>query len=98
MTTSKGYRNRSRKLLAKTPRTRGVPPPAVMLRPFSVGDKVVVDLEPSIHKGMPHRRFQGRVGTVVEKRGRAYVVRVPMPKKDGLITARPIHLKPFAGG
>ncbi|MEM3857756.1 MAG: 50S ribosomal protein L21e [Thermoprotei archaeon] len=98
MTTSKGYRNRSRKLLTKSPRTRGMPSPSAMLREFSEGDKVVVDIEPSVHKGMPHRRFQGRVGTVIEKRGRGYVVSVPTENANGIITVRPIHLKPFTGG
>jgi large subunit ribosomal protein L21e len=96
MTRSKGLKNRSRALLKKSPRKRGVPPPSIMLREFSIGDKVVIDLEPSVHKGMPHRRFQGKVGVIAEKRGRAYVVEVNMKPENKVVIARPAHLRPFS--
>lgn len=95
MTRNKGYRNRSRSLLSKSPRERGLPPPSAFIKEFQVGSKVVIDIEPSFHKGMPHRRFQGKVGIVLEKRGRAYVVKVPMKPADRVIVVRPVHLKPF---
>jgi large subunit ribosomal protein L21e len=31
---------------------------------YSVGDKVVVIIDPREHKTTPHRRFQGRVGYI----------------------------------
>jgi large subunit ribosomal protein L21e len=96
MTRSKGLKNRSRALLKKSPRKRGAPPPSVVLKEFSVGEKVVIDLEPSVHKGMPHRRFQGKVGTILEKRGRAYVVRVSMEPEDKVVVVRPAHLRSFS--
>ncbi len=95
MTRSKGLRNRSRSLLRKPARKRGLPSPAVMLRRFSVGEKVVLDIEPSVHKGMPHRRFQGKIGEVVESRGRSYVIKVPMHPEERYLTVRPAHLKRF---
>jgi large subunit ribosomal protein L21e len=95
MTRNKGYRNKSRSLLTKRPRDRGLPPPSAFIKEFDVGNKVVIDIEPSVHKGMPHRRFQGKVGIILEKRGRAYVVRVPMEPQTKTIVVRPVHLKYF---
>ena len=36
---------------------------------FEIGDRVHVVVEPSIQKGMPHRRFHGKTGTVIGQRG-----------------------------
>jgi len=33
---------------------------------YSVGDKVVVVIDPREHNTTPHRRFQGRVGQIKE--------------------------------
>jgi large subunit ribosomal protein L21e len=52
-------------------------------------------VEPSIHKGMPHRRFQGRVGVVKERRGRSYVVTVATGGQQRQVIARPEHLRLF---
>ncbi|PSN84422.1 50S ribosomal protein L21e [Candidatus Marsarchaeota G2 archaeon ECH_B_SAG-F08] len=98
MTRAKGLRNRSRKLLTKRVREKGMPSVARMLKTFSIGEKVVIKIEPSVHKGMPHRRFQGKVGIVKEKRGRAYVVEVSVKPQPRLITVRPVHLLPFKEG
>ncbi|MEM0121382.1 MAG: 50S ribosomal protein L21e [Thermoprotei archaeon] len=95
MVRNKGYRNKSRSLLTKPVRQRGLPPPSAFIKEFDIGSKVVVDIEPSVHKGMPHRRFQGKIGIVVERRGRAYVVKVPMRPEDRFITVRPAHIKSF---
>jgi len=50
---------------------------------------------PSIQKGMPHRRYHGRVGMISEKRGRAYVIQVTAGKVPRLIIARPEHIQPM---
>lgn len=67
-----------------------------ILRVYQPGEKVVIDINPSIHKGMPHKRFHGKVGVVVEKRGRAYVLKVGVGGKDKIVIARPEHLRPIA--
>ena len=61
-----------------------------------MGERVVIDINPSIHKGMPHKRFHGKVGVVLERRGRAYVLKVGVGGKDKIVIARPEHLKPLA--
>jgi len=94
MRKSKGYRSRTRKLLTKPLRKRGMEPLGSLLHEYIEGERVSIQINPSIHKGMPHRRFQGKIGIILEKRGRAYVVGV----KDGdlvkKILALPDHIKP----
>ncbi|MCK5562995.1 50S ribosomal protein L21e, partial [Candidatus Bathyarchaeota archaeon] len=69
-----------------------------VLYEYTSGEKVVVKIDPSIHKGMPHRRYHGRVGVISKKRGRAYVVNVTQGDATKQIIVRPEHLKPHIGG
>jgi len=55
---------------------------------------VVVMIDPSVQKGMPHKRYHGKVATVVGKRGRSYVLKVPQGDAIKEIIARPEHLTP----
>jgi large subunit ribosomal protein L21e len=94
MRRSKGYRSRTRSLLRKHPRERGKIGLSRILRPYQSGDKVTIILDPSVHKGMPHRRYHGRIGVVQEKRGQSYVVSVDIGKQTKRIIARPEHMTP----
>ena len=94
MRRSKGYRSRTRSLLRKRPRERGKIGLSRILRPYENGDKVTILLEPSVHKGMPHRRYHGRIGVIQGKRGKSYLVNVAMGKQTKQIIARPEHLTP----
>lgn len=94
MVRSVGYRVRTRRLFRKPLRKRGLVPLGYLLRNYKTGDNVVINIEPSIQKGMPHRRYHGKLGRVKEKRGRAYVVDVDEGGKLRQIIANPIHLKP----
>ncbi len=91
---SKGYRSRTRSLLRKKPRERGKIGLSRILRAYQPGEKVTILLEPSTHKGMPHRRYHGRVGIIEGKRGKSYVVHVEMGKQTKKIVARPEHITP----
>jgi len=94
---SKGYRARTRKLLKKKPRERGKIKIGRLLRNFNPGDNVVIKIDPSVQKGMPHRRYHGKVGTIVGKRGRSYIVSVTQGDTVKQIIVRPEHLEPFGG-
>ena len=95
---SKGYRSRTRKLLRKRVRERGaIPPLSQLMIDYKEGDYVVIKTNPSIHKGMPHRRYHGRVGIVVGKRGKAYLVKVTVGSKEKILIIRPEHLVKFKG-
>ena len=92
---AKGYRHRTRSLLRRKVREKGKTGLNKILREYKTGDRVVVKLDPSVHKGMPHRRFHGRIGVVEDTRGRAYVVNVTQGKAVKEIIVRPEHLEPF---
>ncbi|MFH1328924.1 MAG: 50S ribosomal protein L21e [Candidatus Bathyarchaeota archaeon] len=95
MKRSQGYRSRTRRLLRKKPRERGIRPLGPLLRDYKAGDKVHIIIEPSEMKGQPHRRYHGRHGIILENRGRAYVVNVKDGNKAKQIIALPDHIRPF---
>lgn len=97
MRKSKGYRAGTRRLLRKNPRERGKIRISKLLHEYQPGTRVVIKLDPSVQKGMPHRRYHGKVGTIVEKRGRSYVVNVTQGDAVREIIARPEHLEPHKG-
>ena len=86
---SKGPRKRTRSLL----RVRGKTPITRYLQEFKVGSKVVIKPNPSSHRGIPFKRFFGRIGTVTDKRGKSYIVKIKDGKKEKNIIVRPEHLK-----
>jgi len=90
---SKGYRRRTRYVLQRRARDRGLSPITRAFQTFEVGDKVNVNIDPSIHKGQPHVRFHGHTGTVSGMQGRAYMLDVRMGDKMKQILVRPEHLK-----
>ncbi len=93
---SKGYRSGTRSLLSLSPRSRGMRGLSRLLQVYEPGQKVVIDLSPNTVKGMPHRRYQGRTATVVEKRGRAYVLDVQVGGMVKTIISRPEHIRILA--
>ena len=94
---SVGYRNRTRHVLKKRIREKGLSPINRILMDYAVGQKVTIKIDPSTVKGMPHRRFQGRTGTVIEKRGRAWVINMHMGGYEKIVIARPEHVFPLEG-
>lgn len=91
MSGSKGFRAGTRDRLKKDRREKFKPEDYIKgLKP---GDRVMLSPEPASHKGMPHPRFKGRVGKVVDRRGRAYLVKIKDQDKTKKLTVRPEHLK-----
>ena len=93
MKASRGFRRRTRKVLSKSPRNRGLSPITYEFQDFEVGEKVNIVLDPSIHRGMPHPRFHGKTGTVVGNQGKAFVVEVRDGNKLKTVVSRPEHLR-----
>jgi large subunit ribosomal protein L21e len=91
---AKGYRRKTRHLLRRKPRERGKTGLSKLLREYEPTEKVVIKLDPSVHKGMPHRRFHGKIGIISEKRGNSYVINVPQGKMSKEIIVRPEHIAP----
>ncbi|MDH5374557.1 MAG: 50S ribosomal protein L21e [Candidatus Bathyarchaeota archaeon] len=95
MKKSKGYRAGTRHLLKKKPRERGKLSLSNLLYQYEPGNRVVIKIDPSVHKGMPHKRYHGKVGTVIDKRGRSYIVSVTQGNAVKEIIIRPEHLRPY---
>ncbi len=91
---AKGYRRKTRYLLKRRPRERGKTGLSKLLREYEPAEKVVIRLDPSVHKGMPHRRFHGHIGVIVDKRGKSYVVNVSQGNAIKEIIVRPEHITP----
>lgn len=91
---AKGFRHKTRSLLTRKPREHGKTGLSKILHGYEAGEKVVVKIDPSVHKGMPHRRYQGKVGVIIQKKGRSYVVNVTQGDAVKEIIVRPEHLEP----
>ena len=94
MKKSNGYCHGTRRLLKKAPREKGKIKIRKLLHEHQPGNQVVVMIDSSVQRGMPHRRFHGKIGTIVERRGRSYVVSVSQGDAVKEIIVRPEHLKP----
>lgn len=92
MQRSRGFRSKTRQLLQKKPRARGLSPITRGFQTFEEGEKVNIVIDPSIHKGMPHSRFHGLTGVVTGSRGTAYEVSVNVGGKTKIVVSRPEHL------
>lgn len=90
---SKGIRSRTRNLMSKSPRKRGMNSLARSFQKFAVGDKANIIIDPAMHKGQPYKRFHGQTGEVVGRRGAAYILSVREKGKMKTTIARPEHLK-----
>ncbi|MCW4026181.1 MAG: 50S ribosomal protein L21e [Candidatus Bathyarchaeota archaeon] len=98
MSKSRGFRKKTRSLLRRKPRERGKLGLSRLLRTYEPGEKVVIKIDPSVHKGMPHRRYQGKVGVIVSKRGRAYEINVTQGDAVKEVIVRPEHLRLHSEG
>jgi len=59
---------------------------------YSLGDRVCLDSQ-SKYSGMPHPRYRGRTGVIVEQRGKAYVVEVQDGNMIKDLIIPPVHLR-----
>lgn len=91
MAKSHGYRRRTRSLLSGS-RKRGL---TSLLREYELNDRVVIKIDPSQVKGMPHRRFNGLVGVVKQVNRRVVTLDVPVGDKVKTLIARKEHIVPL---
>ena len=92
MKASKGTRTKTRNVLKKRARARGLSPITKGFQTFESGEKVNIVIDPSVHKGMPFSRFHGLTGVIIGPRGAAYEVSVKTGDKTKMVVARPEHL------
>ena len=92
---SKGYYADTRNLLRKPIRERGKPNIGKILHEYVIGSQVIIKMDSSVQKSMPHKRFHGKIGVIKEKRGRGYVITVPQGNMVKEIITRAEHLEPY---
>jgi large subunit ribosomal protein L21e len=63
------------------------------LRDIAVGTTVHIDIDSSVHSGLPHHRYQGLTGQVSGMRGAAMVVDVNLGNQAQQLIIHPAHLK-----
>jgi len=90
---SHGARRRTRSLLRSSTK-KGL---SSLLVDYSPNDKVVIKIDPAQVKGMPHRRFNGLVGTVSEVGRRAVTIDVNVGNKVKKLVARKEHVVRMEG-
>jgi len=90
---SKGIRSKSRNILKKKPRDRGISSITRALQQFKEGESVSIVLDPSVHKGMPHIRFHGYTGKIEGMQGNSYLVGINDGSKHKSLIVRPEHLR-----
>jgi large subunit ribosomal protein L21e len=88
----RGFRTGTRRKLKKAHRDKFTV--ERYLKQFEPNQAVMIDIDPSSTKNMPHYRYKGKVGKIVRKRGRAYVVSVKLGNKEKTLMLLPEHLRP----
>jgi len=88
---SYGFRHKTRSILTKRA-PRGV---SFLLREYHEGDRALIIIDSRQHKGMPHRRYHGKVGIVRAVGRRSITLDVKLGEKTKTLITRFDHVKPF---
>ncbi|MGE5706295.1 MAG: 50S ribosomal protein L21 [Nitrososphaerales archaeon] len=90
MPRSHGSRRKSRSVLTKSNVLRGI---TYLLINYKIGDKVMIKIDPSEHNTMPHRRYQGKIGTVLEVGKRIVRIAIQIGNKEKILQTKRNHIK-----
>ena len=83
--------------MSKRVREKGLGSLSKVLVDFEAGQRVDIVIDPGFHKGMPHRRYQGKTGIVTGLRGRAVLVDVSLGNATKSLIIRREHLRVSKG-
>lgn len=97
MKPSKGYCAGTRNLMKKPIRDKGKPKLTKFLHDYETGSNVIIKIDSSQQKALPHRRYHGKIGKIIDRRGRGYVVRVAQGNSARDLIVRTEHLEPYKG-
>ncbi len=64
-----------------------------LVKSFAIGDRVHIDHKSAYFGGMPHPRYRGRIGTVVGKRGEAFIVEIQDYRMTKKLIIPVVHLE-----
>ena len=87
-----GSRRKTRSKLRRNAGERGKVSIRRYLQSFNTGDRVCLDMNPSVHRGMYFPRFHSAKGTVKDKKGECYIVEIKDKNKVKNLVIHPIHL------
>ena len=90
MPRSHGSRRKSRSVLTKSNVLRGI---TYLLINYKIGDKVMINIDPSEHNTMPHRRYQGKIGTILEVGKRIVRIAIQIGNKEKILQTKRNHIK-----
>lgn len=90
MPSSHGYRRKSRSVLTQNNIPKGL---SYLLTEYSPGEKVIIAIDPREHKTTPHRRYHGKVGTVLQVGRRSLKTSVVIGNKQKILQTRLNHVK-----
>ena len=93
MPSSHGMKRKSRSILTKSNIARGL---SYLLVDYKVGDKVIVDIDPREQSTMPHRRFQAKVGIIMDVGRRTLKIAIKIGEKQKILQTKLNHVKPLA--
>lgn len=83
----------TRRKLAKSVREKGKIKIKSHLQTFDVGDLVLIKANSACQKGMPYKRFFGKQGKIIEKRGKSYLISMKEGGKLKTVLSSPVHLR-----
>ena len=88
-----GIRRKTRYKFRKEKRRKGKISVTRYLQSFNIGDKVHLNIESAVQKGMYYPRFMGKTGLIKGRRGRCYEVAINDLGKEKTLIVHPVHLK-----
>lgn len=90
---SHGIRVGTRRKLVKRNRESGKVRIKAHLQKFEIGEGVLIKPDSACTKGMPFKRFFGKEGKVIEKRGNSYLINIREGGKYKKVICSPVHLR-----
>jgi large subunit ribosomal protein L21e len=93
MPSSHGFRRKSRAVMTQNNVPKGL---SYLLADYNPGDKVIIVIDPREHKTTPHRRYHGKVGTVLQVGRRTLKTSVVIGNKQKILQTRLNHIKHLA--
>ena len=88
-----GFRRKTRYKLKKEPNEKGKISMTTYFQKLDKGQRVVLKIEPSVHKGMFRPRFHGKAGMVVSRKGECYKISMKDGNKPKIVFVHPVHLR-----
>lgn len=88
---TKGPRRRTRNKMRRSPKEKTTV--NRFLEEFITGENVLIKIESSSHRALPHPRFKGKAGIVTGMKGRSYMVEIRDGGLKKTIITSPEHLR-----